>query len=275
MTHALFSDVQSSSGFQAASLARRGFLVHAGRGVLAVAVLGLAGCATDDEAGPAPAPARSGFAAGLAWYRVDLAYVSAYVLVRGRQAAVVDTGYGGSADRIGAALEAAGTGWDGVRHVLVTHAHYDHAEGLADVAERATGATLYAGAADLDVIASPPPGPPGSPAQGTPAARRIRAVTDGEDVFGLQVVTTPGHTLGHIAVFDADSSVLVAGDALTNTVDGMLAGALPVVTVDPAAAADSVRKLAALDPRVILVGHGPPVERDAAAKLWRLASTLN
>ena len=62
--------------------------------MLAVALLGLAACTTDDEVGTAQAPARSGFAAGLAWFRVDLAYVSAYVLVRGRQAAVVDTGYG-------------------------------------------------------------------------------------------------------------------------------------------------------------------------------------
>ena len=39
-------------------------------------------------------------------------------------------------------------------------------------------------------------------------------------------------------------------------------------------AADSVRKLAALEPRVILVGHGPPMERAATAKLWNLANSL-
>ena len=267
--------VKGPGGWQAASLARRGFLVHSGRGALAVAVLGPAACAADDEVGPAQAaPACSGFAAGLAWYRVDLAYVSDYVHVRGRQAAAVDTGYVGSADPIGAALEVAGTGWDCVRHVLVTHAHGDHAGGLDHVAERATGATLYTGAADLDMIASPPPGPPGSPVQDTSSAQRLRAVADGEDVFGLRVVTTPGHTPGHIAVFDADSSVLVGGDAPTNTVDGMLAGALPIATVDQDAAADSGRKLAALDPRVILVGHGPPVDHDAATRLRRLAGSL-
>jgi hypothetical protein len=40
-----------------------------------------------------------------------------------------------------------------------------------------------------------------------------------------------------------------------------------------AAVADSVRKLAALKPQVILVGHGPPVLRDAASKLRRLADS--
>jgi glyoxylase-like metal-dependent hydrolase (beta-lactamase superfamily II) len=76
-------------------------------------------------------------------------------------------------------------------------------------------------------------------------------------------------------VFDADLAVLVAGDALTNTIDGHLAGAVPEFAVDMEAVADSVRKLAALKPQAILVGHGPPLERDAAAKLRRLASSLS
>ena len=185
---------------------------------------------------------------------------------------MVDTGVEGSADRIGAALEVAGISWDGVRHVLITHAHFDHIGGLEEVACRASGAKLYGGELDLDTIFLRPPGPD---AASPGPLERFRAVTDGQDVFGLQVVATPGHTPGHIAVFDAASAVLVAGDALPNTVDGNLGGSLPMVTPDQAAAADSAHKLAALNPRVILVGHGPPVEHDAAAKLRRLASTLN
>jgi glyoxylase-like metal-dependent hydrolase (beta-lactamase superfamily II) len=93
-------------------------------------------------------------------------------------------------------------------------------------------------------------------------------VTDGEEVFGLQVVDTPGH----IAVFDADSRVLIAGDALTNTIEG-LQGPMSEFTEDMPTAEESVRKLAALEPEVILLGHGPPVRRDAAAQLRRLASS--
>jgi glyoxylase-like metal-dependent hydrolase (beta-lactamase superfamily II) len=188
---------------------------------------------------------------------VDLGFVSAYVLVRGGEAAVVDTGVGGSADQIGAVLDDAGPGWAGVRHVVLTHKHPDHVGSLGDVADRAAAAKLYAGAPDVSAIDAP---------------RRLRTVADGDEVFGLQVVTSPGHTAGHVAVFDADSGVLVAGDALGNT-DG-LAGSNPQFTEDDAAAADSVRKLAALRPRVILVGHGPPVERSAAAQLERLARSL-
>ena len=99
-----------------------------------------------------------------------------------------------------------------------------------------------------------------------------RRVTDGQEVFGLEVVDTPGHTPGHIAIFDTDSRVLVAGDALTNTTDG-LKGPMREFTVDMPTAQESVRKLAALKPQVILFGHGPPAQRDAAAQLRRLASS--
>ena len=255
------------------AIGRRVFLLQAGRGVLGVAVLGLAACSSGDEAGDAaspqpsasapettdaatPASSSPAAATELAWSRVDLGFVSAYVLVRGNEAAVVDTGVGGSADQIGAVLDDAGSGWAGVRHVVLTHKHPDHAGSAGDVADRAGGATLYAGGPDLDAIDAP----------------RLRAVADGDEVFGLEIVSTPGHTAGHVAVFDADTAVLVAGDALNNS--GGLTGSNPQFTEDEAAAAASVRKLADLRPRVILVGHGPPVTRSAAAELQQLASSL-
>jgi glyoxylase-like metal-dependent hydrolase (beta-lactamase superfamily II) len=162
-------------------------------------------------------------------------------------------------DEIGAVLATAGTGWDRVRHIMITHAHPDHHAGLKEVTARAPSAALYAGAAELESLPS------------WSLEWPFRPVTDGQEVFGMQVLDTPGHTSGHIAVFDTDSRVLVAGDALTNTING-LEGPIPEFTVDMATAGESVRKLAALEPRVILLGHGPPVQRDAAAQLRGLAS---
>jgi glyoxylase-like metal-dependent hydrolase (beta-lactamase superfamily II) len=187
-----------------------------------------------------------------------MVYVSAYVLVRGREAALVDAGIQESAQLFGAVLQSAGPGWAGVRHIVITHAHGDHWEGLEQAAHLAPGATLYAGTLDAPHITS---------------ARSLRTVADGDEVFGLRMVATPGHTAGHVAVFDADSALLVAGDALTNPIHG-LAGPWPTYTEDAAEARNSVRKLADLEPRTSLFGHGPPVERDAAAQLRRLANTL-
>lgn len=243
---------------------RRWFLSRAAGGALGIAVLGVPACTgssrpSDQGAGSAGAstpggPDGSTGSARLAWSRVNLGFVSAYVLVRGREAAVVDTGVGGSADEIGAVLDRAGPGWAGVRHVLLTHKHPDHAGSIGDVLTSATRATAYAGAADLAAVKAPRP---------------LKAVGDGDEVFGLQVVETPGHTAGSVAVYDSDTGVLVAGDALTNT-DG-LAGSNPQFTEDKAAAVRSVRRLAELAPKAILVGHGEPVTGDATAALRKLA----
>jgi glyoxylase-like metal-dependent hydrolase (beta-lactamase superfamily II) len=138
--------------------------------------------------------------------------------------------------------------------VVLTHKHPDHAGSIGDVADRAGAATLHAGAPDLDEIDTP---------------RRLREARDGDDVLGLRVVATPGHTAGHVAVFDPGTGVLVAGDALNN--DGRLSGSNPQFTEDERAAADSVRKLADLEPEVLLVGHGPPVRRGASGQLGQLA----
>jgi glyoxylase-like metal-dependent hydrolase (beta-lactamase superfamily II) len=248
---------------------RRWFLTQGGRGAVGIAVLGLAACTGSDQQ-PAQqaglqgeqttasgAPGTATAAGGLDWSRVDLGFVSAYVLVRGREAAVVDTGVGGSADEIGAVLGKAGPGWAGVRHVVLTHKHPDHAGSVGDVLTQATNATGYVGAADLAEVRAP---------------RQLKALGDGDEVFGLEVVATPGHTAGHLAVFDADTRLLVAGDALTNM--DRLAGSNPQFTADKGAAVASVRKLARLAPRTILVGHGAPVVDGASAALRNLASSL-
>lgn len=235
------------------------------RGGLAVAVVGAAGCSdgrpgapvssSDQGAQPsAPSTPSAAPTGAPAWERVNLGFVSAYVLVRGGEAAVVDTGVAGSADEIGRVLDAAGPGWAGVRHVVLTHHHGDHAGSIGDVLDRATGATGHIGEADLPHVTS----------------RSLRPLADGAEVFGLQVVATPGHTAGHVCVFDPEPGVLVTGDALTNV--GALSGSNPQFTADPAAAAESVRKLAALPVRTLLFGHGDPLETGAAAALERLAA---
>lgn len=249
---------------------RRWVLWQAGRGVVGFAILGVAACRSEDEptgrstpAGPrssrsgSPTDPGTGAGSTLAWSRVDLGFVAAYVLVRGREAAVVDTGVTGSGDAIRAVLDEAGPGWAGVRHVVLTHKHPDHAGSIGEVLTEAGGATGYVGAADLPEVDAP---------------RTLTTVGDGDEVFGLQIVATPGHTAGHVAVFDPDTRVLVAGDALNNT-DG-LAGSNPQFTEDEAAAAASVRRLADLEPRTILVGHGDPVVDGAAAALQQLAGGL-
>ncbi len=245
---------------------RRLFLADLGRGTVALAVVGIAGCtpagstatgapvspstaisvppsAEPPVASAAPTAGSSAAGGGTAWERIDLGFVSAYILARGGEAAVVDTGTAGSEGDIAAALERIGLGWDAVGHVIATHLHGDHIGSLPAVLEAAADATGYAGAEDLAGITSPRP---------------LVAVADGDDVFGLTIVATPGHTPGSISVLDEAGGILVAGDAL-GTSGGAVQGSNPQFTADMDAAMASVAKLGALQFETLLVGHGDPI----------------
>jgi glyoxylase-like metal-dependent hydrolase (beta-lactamase superfamily II) len=249
-------------------LGRRLFIKEIGRTTLGVVVMtSLAACATsgDGSAGaeataseaPVAAP-PTGRSDAVDWHRVNLGFVSAYILVRAGEAAVVDTGVEGSTDDIEQALTTAGLDWSAVGHVILTHKHPDHVGSATAVLERAAGATPYAGDADIAAIDAP---------------REVTAVADDDEVFGLQVISTPGHTPGHICVLDRAGGVLVAGDALSGA-QGGVAGPNSQFTEDMATANESVRKLAGYTYETALFGHGEPIETGADAEVAEFAGTL-
>ena len=190
--------------------------------------------------------------------RVNLGIVNAYVLVRGKEAAVVDTGTPNNASKIADVVGTAGLGWDAVHHVILTHYHGDHIGSVGEVLAAAAKATTYAGAADIPQIKS---------------SRPIKSVGDNDEVFGLRVIATPGHTAGHICVFDPAGSLLILGDAMNN-IDSKLAGPNPQYTADIAQAHQSVKKLAKLTFQRAVFGHGDPIDKGASQAIAKLAGTL-
>lgn len=275
---------------------RRRFVADLGRGTFAMAVLGAGAVACSSTAAPtatnapdptatnAPDPTAAPTAAVdptavptdavpadaaqteeqpsdglLDWAQVSFGFVSAYVLVRGNTAAIVDSGTGGISD-LAASLGTFGLNFDDVEHVLLTHAHGDHVGGLPEILESAPAATAYAGALDVPNIL---------------AARELTAIGDGDDVFGLQIFDTPGHTPGSISMLDPGIGLLIAGDALnTNSTGDAITAANPSFTPDMSSADASVRKLAELDVQALVVGHGNPVQSGAGTLLTDLAASL-
>ena len=90
------------------------------------------------------------------------------------------------------------------------------------------------------------------------------------------MLDTPGHSAGHISLWRESDRTLICGDVFTNmdTVTGMRGLHEPrdFFTPDPARNRDSMRRLAALRPELVLFGHGRPL-RDAA-KLQAFADGL-
>ena len=98
---------------------------------------------------------------------------------------------------------------------------------------------------------------------GHPVAREV---TEGDEVAGFTVLHTPGHSVGHIALWRERDGVLILGDVLNNQhpILGFPRGLrlpLDVFTPEPARNRASAKRLADLPVRIALFGHGRP-ERD-------------
>jgi glyoxylase-like metal-dependent hydrolase (beta-lactamase superfamily II) len=151
-----------------------------------------------------------------------------------------------------------GVSWNAVGQVIVTHQHGVHQGSLGAVLDVAGSPPWSAGAGDMSAIRAP--------YEGT-------AVGDGDRVFETEIIETPGHTPGRIAVLDRGFEILFAGDAL-NLANGMVIGVNPSFTRDMSRANASIQKLAGLEFDTVVFGHGDSVPRNASDAVKELAASL-
>ncbi len=201
--------------------------------------------------------------------------VNTYLVREAAGLTLVDAGLPGGAGAILAAAEAIGLP---ITRIVLTHAHSDHVGSLeqlrlllptAEIAISARDARFLAGDRSLD-----PAEPQAKLRGGYPRVKLTpdRLLADGDRVGSLQVVAAPGHTPGHIALFDTRDGSLIAGDAFQVAGGLAVAGTfrwrfpLPALATwhHPTALA-SARRLLALNPSRLAVGHGAVLEQPQAA----------
>lgn len=187
---------------------------------------------------------------------------------------LIDTGMAGGAPGI---LQAAAQFGAPIRRIVLTHAHMDHVGSLdalhaavpqAEVLISARDARMLRGDMSLDMAEQ------GTQLRGSYQTARTsptRLLGDGDSVGSLHVIATPGHTPGHLALFDPREGDLIAGDAFQTqgglAVSGVMRWRFPfpaMGTWSRAAALDSARRLRALSPGRLAVGHGAVLEQPAA-----------
>ena len=167
--------------------------------------------------------------------------------------------------------------------IVLTHGHFDHVGALRELAER-WDVPIYAHPLErpyLDGSASyPPPDPtvggglmaamsPLYPRGPVDVSRWLRPLPDDGSVPempGWRWVLAPGHPPGQVALWRASDRTLLAADAFVTTrQESVYAVALqrPEIhgppmyyTQDWEASGETVRKLAALAPELVVTGHG-------------------
>ena len=193
---------------------------------------------------------------------------------------LVDAGGRRSGSRILRQLE----GRTVTAHAL-THAHPDHQGASHEICEKLS-VPFWVGVNDVDAAEDPTLIKTRQPDQRVavfyynfftgPGHKVDRALREGDEVASFKVIDAPGHSAGHVAFWRESDRVLVLGDVLNNmniwTGIPSLHEPKPYLTPDPEENRRSIRKLVALDPELVLFGHGPALRN--LPKLHEFAAAL-
>jgi glyoxylase-like metal-dependent hydrolase (beta-lactamase superfamily II) len=167
--------------------------------------------------------------------------------------------------------------------IVLTHAHFDHVGVLEDLAAQ-WDVPVYAHPLEHPYLngtaAYPPPDPsvggglmalssPLYPRGPVNVSNRVLTIPQDGSVPHMpdwRWIHTPGHSPGHVSLWRASDRSLVAGDAFVTTRQESIYAAVTqepelhgppmYYTIDWAQARDSVRTLAALEPELVVTGHG-------------------
>ena len=167
--------------------------------------------------------------------------------------------------------------------IIMTHGHFDHVGALEDLSEE-WDVPVYAHSIEHPYLSGQAAYPPGDPTvsgglmaklaslyptRPVNVSKRLRPLPEDGTVPampGWQWLHTPGHSPGHISLWRALDRTLIAGDAFVTTAaesayativqSTELHGPPRYFTVDWEKSKSSVETLAALNPNLVVTGHG-------------------
>lgn len=186
--------------------------------------------------------------------------------------------------------------------IILTHGHFDHVGAIAELLEH-WNVPVYAHDLEIPYLTGKASYPKGDstvnggliselsplfPNHGINIEGHVKALPADGSIPGLpewQWVHTPGHTPGHISLFREKDRALIAGDAFVTVKSESLyrvilqtqeiSGPPKYFTSDWEAAAQSVKKLNELKPRLAVTGHGTPMrDEELASQLSSLADNF-
>ena len=212
-------------------------------------------------------------------YRIDAArfsnMINVLLLENDGGWTLVDTGTANSVDRIRGAIEALGSGPEDLKRIFLTHQHDDHTGGAPGLLEWAPHAEVGASPHEAEVISGRRRKDPfGNPVlryvarnAELPTVPVTKVLREGDLVSGFRVVSTPGHTLGHVSLLRDGDGLLFTADALGRMPRKLRVGVRKALCADPALAKRSAEKLLTEEFGTVIFAHGKTLRTGAKERL--------
>jgi N-acyl homoserine lactone hydrolase len=195
--------------------------------------------------------------------------LSTVALIRGQTLTVVDVAHFGRRNMLMDALESRGISLNDVGRVVLTHAHWDHAQNT----DLFPNAEIVIHAKELEYTRNPRPGDHATARYfaETLKGQKVREITGETELEpGVTLIETPGHTRGHISVLvqTAQGLVCIGGDAVSDA--GSIGRGLPALIFwSEDEARESLKKVLAAS-NVIYPGHDRPFTINASGEIQYL-----
>jgi len=216
-------------------------------------------------------------------WQLKLGVVNSFLLKTEDGLLLIDTGYPNSTEKLFAAVHETGHDPAHIRHLLLTHCHLDHAGSAAEVRRR-TGARTYAHVMDAplmtqgvaerhDTTRIPGLVPSliyllfikyaGTTYEPVPIDQALQHGELLPLAGGIEVIHTPGHSAGHMALLLRQEGVMVVADLCSHVI-GL---SYSTVNEDIILARQSILRVADYPFERAVFGHGNPLDQRANHQL--------
>ena len=191
---------------------------------------------------------------------------------------MVDAGMKGAASKVKHQLAGLGINPGDIKHILITHDHYDHTGGLSELRELTGAKVLIHGEElkDNSGYTNQSSGfyrvlvkvvgmltPEGKPDEKHKADIIIENDMDLHSLgYPARIICTPGHSPGSVCLITDDRQCL-AGDTLFNMFPG---SHYPIIVYDRKKLAASYKRLEKEDCLIYFPGHGESISKDMFVK---------
>jgi glyoxylase-like metal-dependent hydrolase (beta-lactamase superfamily II) len=196
--------------------------------------------------------------------------MAAVYLIRGEKTCLIDAGDRGEAPRLVKLLRKLGA--FPPDYLILTHPHYDHAQGVPHLRREAAGRIeVLASQQAIPLLEDPSFNNPFN--KGPYASiRDVTPLKEGDTLdlggISLHIYDVPGHCQGHIAILDEKNKTMFVGDALgVKPMDDIYLPPFMPPTWDPEAFVSTVNKLKAIPYESICLAHFGCISGDEARHL--------